>query len=171
MKKIILFVILIISNFCVSQNYHDTIVFKFADSIWKSESISNLPIINLDSSEIDLYRNVFNLTHKKLIRKYGYVIDKSGIYLFVVESSDLKTCTLIKNEKLKTFNFPKDTYFKLEYFFDGEIMYSYKIQSRWSGDEQSLRYLNYLKSKVDYSYKQFNLPLIVSDDIEYSIKK
>jgi hypothetical protein len=172
MKKIILIVILIISNFCVSQHYHDTLVFKFADSIWKSESISNLPIINLDSTGIDSYRKYGGQLFKRLEIKFGYVIDKSGIYLFVVESSDLKTCMLIKNEKLRTFNFPKDTYFKLAYFFDGEIMYCFKTHEMWSGDDKSyMRYLNYLKSKADYDYKEFNLPLIVSDDIEYSIRK
>jgi hypothetical protein len=167
MYRVFLVAIIFTSNVCLSQNDYDTLVFKYVDSIWKASVVHSAPSLNLDSSKIDLYRK--NFPHnKELIMKFGYVQDSTGIYVFEIISSDLElvlcdTCNVIQSK-----NYPPHTFFKLNYIFDGSSLKRYNTYEMLSGFGKE--YPLFLESIVDYTYKGFNLPFVVKDDIMYTIR-
>ena len=159
--------ILFTSTVCLSQNYFDTLVFNFVDSIWKTSVVRSAPILHLDSSKIDLYRRNAPHNNNELRMKFGYVQDSTGIYVFEIISSDLErllcdTCQLIQSQ-----NYPPQTFFKLNYIFDGSALKRYNTYEMLSGFGKE--YPLFLESKVDYAYKGFNLPFVVNTEVMYII--
>ncbi len=101
--------------------------------------------------------------------KFGYVLDSTGIYVFEIISSDVErvlcdTCLVIQSNK----KYPPQTYFKLNYIFDGSSLKRYNTYEMLSGFGKE--YPLFLESKVDYSYKGFNLPFVVNDEVKYIIE-
>jgi hypothetical protein len=167
MKSIFLMAILFTSTGCLSQNYFDTLVFNFVDSIWKTSVVRGAPILHLDSSKIDLYRKNSPQNIKELRMKFGYVQDSTGIYVFEMISSDLEsllcdTCQVIQADK-----YPPHTFFKLNYIFNGSSLKRYNTYEMISGFGRE--YPLFLESIVDYTYKGFKLPFVVNDEVMYVI--
>lgn len=169
MFRIYLISVIFISNICLSQSDYDSTVFNYVDSIWKTTVVHSTPVLNLDSSKIDLYRKNFPHNNKVLVMKFGYVQDHTGIYVFEVISPDLERVLCDTCSEIRSTNYPKHTFFKLNYFFDGSTLECYNTYEMLSGFEKE--YPVFLESIVDYSYKGFNMPFVVRDEIMYTIRK
>lgn len=163
MLRILILLLLLNSNFCHAQHEYDSLVYNYLDSIWHAQSVQNDFVLSLDSSKIDLYRNAFPKDTLILRMKFGYVHDSSGIYFFEVISSDLPKVLSDLNNHKSSNSYPKQTFFKLSYVFDGSTLQCYRTHDMLSGFGEE--YLLFLESIVDYSFKGFDLPFVIRDEI------
>lgn len=162
MLRILLLLLLLNSYFCRAQHEYDSLAYNYLDSIWHVQSIQNDFVLNLDSSKMDFYRKAFPKDTMILRMKFGYIHDRSGIYFFEVISSDLPKL-LSDLKQAPSSDYPQHTYFKLHYVFDGSKLYCYKTHDMRSGFGEE--YPLFLESTVDYSFKGFDMPFVIKDEI------
>lgn len=163
---------LFVSNLCLSQYFKDTLVLNYLDSIWKTPINQNFPILNLDSSTIDVYwRNKVKI-NKNLAMRYCYVRDNNRIYLFRIETLDIEELLKKKETILKTKKFPENTFLELRYIFNGKKLCSYSnMVYTWRSGTPLEDHFKSLSKAANYKYKKFNLPIIFANDKRCVIKK
>jgi hypothetical protein len=172
MKKVVLIAFLFVSNLCLSQDYHDTIVFNYLDSIWKTPINQSLPILNLDSSRIDKCKRSGVEGKKNLKMKFGYIRDRNRIYLFRIETYDIEAVLKNKENILKTKQFPENTFLELLYIFNGKKLCIYSnMKYTWRSGIPLNNHYKSLSKSANYKYKRFNLPIIFANDKRYVIKR
>lgn len=169
MFRLILLHIIVCSNFSFSQIWHDSLVYQYVDSVWSNESLNDGFILNLDSTKMDVYgqRSLNDSLH--LIMKYGYIQDSSGIYVFQIISSDLNLFLTNPKEQLHTHTYPKHTYFLLFGFFDGSVLTCYNEHVMLSGFGKE--YPLFLKSIVNYSFRSFDMPFAIREEVRCSLSE
>jgi hypothetical protein len=169
-SKLIILLFLLSSNISFSQNHHDSLTFSYLDSVWRKAHFSQqYPIINLDSNELDLYKLTFPASKNKLRMKFGYVRDSKAIYCFEIISSDLQTFLSDTAIHSKPLSYPENVFFKLCYVFNGTTLKCYKTHERRSGSTEEFNL--FWEPRVDRSFKGFNMPFIVRDEVKYRIRK
>lgn len=168
MLRILILLLLFNSNFCRAQHKYDSLVYNYLDRIWNTQSIEKDFVLSLDSNEMDIYRNAFPKDTLILRMKFGHVQDSSGIYFFEVISSDLPKVLSDPIGHVSSNSYPKHTFFKLHYVFDGSLLYCYKTHDMLSGFGEE--YPLFLDSIVDYSFHGFDMPFVIRDEIRCVIK-